>query len=177
MLHFHINTLCLVHWPWNSLTSGALFKVILTMTESLCKTRRSRLIGSHFTCITSTSVIVLIFQLKKSSQWHISVRLLFRMRKSNSVFPFFSLINKITTSISQWVTPSRTRGVSRDRHWGLNIGQGNWSIALKDSEWASGAGNCSVRPDQTFPLFPLLPSCVRLALEIMRFTLNNRIYW
>lgn len=108
MLHLHINTLCLVHWPWNSLTSGALFKVILTMTESLCKTRCSRLIGSHFTCITSTSVIVLIFQLKKkkSSQWHISVRLLFRMRKWNSVFPFFSLINKIT-SISQWVTPGR----------------------------------------------------------------------
>lgn len=113
MLHLHVNTLCLVHWPWNSLTSGALFKVILTMTESLCKTRRSRLIGSHFTCITSTNVIVLIFQLKKSSQWHISGCLLFRMRKWNSVFPFFSLINKITTSISQWVTPSRMRGLAR----------------------------------------------------------------
>lgn len=76
MLHLRVNTLRLVQWPWNSLTSGALLKVILTMMESLCNASSSPVTGSHSTCITiNTSVILLIFKLR-CSQLHISVQLL-----------------------------------------------------------------------------------------------------
>lgn len=131
--------------------------------ESLCNASCSPVTGSHSTCITTnTTVILLIFQLI-CSQLHISVYLLSKLRKWNSMFLFLFFYKII--SVTEWLTPSRTHGVRRDTHWKLrtdswNISPGNWSIALVDSDWASRASNCSVILDQTFLLFPLLPSCV-----------------
>lgn len=64
MLHLPVNTLRLEKWPWNSLTSGALLKVILTMIESLCNASCSPVTGSHCVCTINNSIILLMFNLR-----------------------------------------------------------------------------------------------------------------
>lgn len=99
MLHLRLNTPCLVQWPWNSLTSGALLKGILMMMEGLCNASCSPVTGSHSTCITTNAgVIILIFQLT-CSQLHISVYHLSKFRKWNSMFPFFNFRHWVSHSI------------------------------------------------------------------------------
>lgn len=163
MLHLRVNTLRLVQWAWNSMTSGALLKGIMTMMENFC----TAVTGSHGSCITTnTSIIILIIQLTCTLSCTFQFT---NFPNCGSGIPcFVSLI-----SVTEWVTHSRTQEVRRDTHWRLgtdsqNVSLGNWSIALEDSEWVSRASNCSDILDQTFLLLPLLASCVLLSSHFVK---------
>lgn len=110
MLHLRANTLRLAQWPWNSVTSGALLKVILTMMESLCNASSSPVTGSHSTHKHWRHPVNIL-------SWDVlSCTILFSYFLRGVKFHLSVVFFKRDNTRHEWLTPSWTLEVRGDTH-------------------------------------------------------------